>query len=134
MDQDKITNTETIILSWIKSSDDNFDTMLDLYGVKRYNWALFLGHLCLEKLLKAYFVKVNKMHAPLLHNLSRIAELSELQLSKEQKNNFATITTFNINARYDDYKQSFDQKCTKEFADVWIIIIKQYRQWIKELL
>ena len=85
MDQDKISNTESIIKSWIISSDDNFDTMLDLYSIKRFDWALFLGHLCLEKVLKAYYVKTNSLHAPLLHSLLRLAELSELQLLKEQK-------------------------------------------------
>jgi len=69
-----------------------------------------------------------------LHNLLRIAELSNLNLSKEQKADFATITTFNISARYDDYKQTFYKKCTPEFTAIWIEKIKSYRLWIKELL
>jgi hypothetical protein len=64
----------------------------------------------------------------------RICELARLELTQEQKDDFAMITTFNIKARYDDYKQSFYKKSTKEFADKWIEKIKSYRQWIKELL
>ena len=55
MGKDKIENIDKVINSWISSSDENFDTMLDLYYAKRYSWALFLGHLSIEKLLKAYF-------------------------------------------------------------------------------
>jgi len=134
MEHNKIENIVRIIQSWVSSSDENYDTMLDLYHAKRYSWALFLGHLSIEKLLKAYFVKVNEEHAPLLHNLSRLAELSHINLTNEQRIDFSTITTFNLNARYDDYKQSFSNKCTMEYTDLWIIKIKYYQQWIKELL
>jgi len=134
MGQDRIENIDRIIQAWVGSSDENYDTMLDLYQAKRYSWALFLGHLSIEKLLKAYFVKVNNEHAPLLHNLSRLAELSQINLTDEQRIDFSTITTFNLNARYDDYKQSFSNKCTMEYTDFWITKIKYYQQWIKQLL
>ena len=42
---------------WADSSDRDYKTMHHLYEKKDYNWALFLGHLVIEKLLKAYFVK-----------------------------------------------------------------------------
>jgi HEPN domain-containing protein len=134
MKQEKIGNIINIVESWISSSQEDFDTMIDLHKTRRYSWAMFLGHLCVEKLLKAYFVKMNHEHSPITHNLLRLAELSKLNLSNEQKTDFATMTTFNLNARYDDYKQSFYNKCTKEFADLWIEKITNYQQWIKELL
>jgi len=134
MGQSKIENTERIINSWISSSDENYDTMLDLYASKRYSWAMFLGHLCIEKLLKAYFIKVNGDHAPLVHNLLRLAELANLNLNDEGRIDLSTLTTFNLNARYDDYKQSFNKKCTKEYADFWIDKIQYYQLWIKELI
>lgn len=134
MEQNKIKDIEGVIAAWISSSDENFDTMIDLYNSGRYSWSMFIGHLCIEKLLKAYFIKVEHSHCLNLHNLIRICELAKLELTQEQKDDFATITTFNIKARYDDYKQSFSKKCTKEFADKWIKKINFYRQWIKELL
>ena len=130
MGQDKIENMDRIIQSWLNSSDENYHTTLDLYHAKRLSWALFPGHLSIEKLLMAYFVKVNLEHAPLLHNLSRLAELSYINLTDQQRIDFSTITTFNLNARYDDYKKSFSKKCTLEYADFWIIKIKYNHQWI----
>lgn len=71
---------------------------------------------------------------PLVHNLLRIAEKSEIDLDDEQQILFSTVTSFNIHARYDDYKQSFNQKCTPEFTAIWIGKIKDQRLWIKNLL
>lgn len=108
--------------------------MLDFYKIGRNNWALFIGHLCIEKLLKAYYIKIHHKHSMNLHNLTRIAELANLEITKEQKADFAMITTFNITARYDDFKQNFYKKCTPEFTNIWIEKIKSYRLWIKELI
>lgn len=134
MEQQLIDNVDNAIKTWIKSSDDNFDEMLDFYKIERNNWALFIGHLCIEKLLKAYHIKIHHKHSMNLHNLIRIAELTNLVLTKEQKEDFAMITTFNISARYDDYKQNFYKKCTPEFTNIWIEKIKSYRLWIRELI
>ncbi len=110
MEQANIENIDKAVNAWIKSSDGNYDEMLDFFTINRNNWALFIGHLCLEKLLKAYYIKVNYKHSQNLHNLIRIAELSNLKLTTEQRNDFAMITTFNISARYDDFKQDFYKK------------------------
>jgi HEPN domain-containing protein len=134
MEQKRIENLDNVIQAWVKSSDNNFDEMLDFYKIKRNNWALFTGHLCIEKLLKAYYIKIHQMHSMNLHNLIRIAEMANLELTKEQKADFAMITTFNISARYDDFKQNFYKKCTPEFTLTWIEKIKFYRLWIKSLI
>jgi len=123
---------EKLVNHWINSSDDDFATMQDMYNTKHYNWTLFLGHLVIEKLLKACFVKTKHQFPPLIHNLLRLAEKSDIELDTELTTFFATVTNFNINARYDDYKQSFYQLCTKDFTDIWFEKIKNYRQWIKQ--
>lgn len=134
MDQKLIDNVNNAIDAWIISSDNNFEEMLDFYKIGRNNWALFIGHLCIEKLLKAYYIKVHHKHSFNLHNLSRIAEMANMELTKEQRADFAMMTTFNISARYDDYKQNFYKKCTPDFTKIWIDKITNYRQWIKELI
>jgi HEPN domain-containing protein len=108
--------------------------MLSLYHSKSYGWALFLGHISIEKLLKAVYVKKNKKHSPFLHNLYRIAELSEIELTDDQSDWLDKITSFNLNARYDDYKREFYSLCTEEFAGDWIEKIKIFRSWIKQML
>lgn len=123
---------DKLIKYWIESSDDDFDTMIAMFDNKKFNWALFIGHLMIEKLLKALYVKINNDYAPFIHNLLRLAEKCDLKLNEEQKLFLVTVTAFNINARYDDYKMSFQQKCTPEFTSQWIENLKMNRQWIKK--
>ena len=88
----------------------------------------------IEKLLKACYVKVKSDYPPFIHNLLRLAEKSDLNLTDDKKEQLVTITAFNINTRYDDYKMSFKQQCTPEFTSEWIDKLKELRQWIKTLI
>ena len=44
------------------------------------------------------------------------------------------IAKFNINARYDDYKKEFQNKCTDEYTIEQIQNIEEVRTWLKNLL
>ncbi len=125
---------DKIVKHWIDTSDEDFQTMLGLYETKSYGWALFLGHISIEKLLKAVYVKKHKTHSPFLHNLYRLAELIGIEILDEQSDWLDKITSFNINARYDDYKREFYSLCTEEFTREWIEKIKILRSWIKQML
>lgn len=123
-----------IVKHWIDTSDEDFQAMLNLYDSKSYSWSLFLGHISVEKLLKAVYVNRHKKHAPFLHNLFRIAELSDIEMTNEQSDWLDKVTSFNLNARYDDYKREFYSLCTPEFTKEWIEKIKILRSWIKQML
>ena len=118
---------------WVDSSDEDFETMIAMFDSKRYSWSMFVGHLMMEKLLKALFVSVNNEFPPFIHNLLRLAEKCRLELNEENTLFFATVTAFNINARYDDYKMSFQKTCTPEYTAKWIEQIKIKRLWIRQL-
>ena len=122
---------DELIDYWTKSSNQDFGTMQNLFASKDYHWALFLGHLVIEKLLKAYYVKNIADHPPRTHNLLRLAEKCALDLSENQKDFLTTVNAFNIRARYDDYKMDFYKTCTEEFTKKWIKEIEGFRQWIK---
>jgi len=51
---------------WIDSSDDDFQAMTHLFEKGDYTWSLFVDHLVLEKLLKAWYVKINQITVPKL--------------------------------------------------------------------
>ncbi len=125
---------EKIVKYWINTSDEDYKTMLSLYDSKSYGWALFLGHISTEKLLKACYVNKFKKHAPFTHNLYRLAELIGLELTDEYADWLDEITSFNLHARYDDYKREFYSLCTPEFTSDWIDKINTIRIWIKQML
>ncbi len=108
--------------------------MIDLYQTQNNNWALFMGHLVIEKLLKAVYVKSKDEFPPMIHDLRRICEKTDVELDLTHQILLDSISRFNINARYDDYKQSFYQLCTDSFTSEWIDKIKDCRLWIKAKL
>ena len=125
---------QLILDYWIESSDKDFKTMLDLYQTKNNSWALFMGHLVIEKLLKALYVKNKGDYPPMIHDLRRICEKAGVEPNETEKVTLDTISRFNINARYDDYKQSFYLLCNDRFTADWIEKIKNCRLWIKRML
>ena len=46
-----------LIEYWFNGSETDFKTMEDLFHTKNNHWALFMGHLVIEKLAKALYVK-----------------------------------------------------------------------------
>ncbi len=127
-------NVEKIINYWLEMAENDYNTMIDLFNIKRYNWALFIGHLVIEKLIKAFYVKTHQKHPPLLHDLLKLIKKCDIQITDNQTDILDTITTFNINARYDDYKLAFYNQCTKEYTETWIENIKDIRTWITNTL
>lgn len=61
----KMLNEEQILRQieyWVESSEDDYKAMNNSYASKDYVWSLFIGHLAIEKLLKAvYSKKVKKL-------------------------------------------------------------------------
>ncbi len=127
---DNIENSEEIVKHWLQSAERNYITMNNLLNSKDYNWALFMGHLVIEKTLKAISVKKLKRHPIFTHDLLRLASKVNLEVSNEHQEWLDKVTTFNLNARYENYKQDFYKLCTKEFTDNWISKIKELRQWL----
>lgn len=121
---------------WMNSSDDDYNVMQYLYKGKKNSYCLFLGHLVIEKLLKGLYAKNNKENPYTIksHNLLALAEKCKLELSDEQIEKLQIITQFNISARYDDYKETFNKKCTDEYTEKQVENIEEVRTWLKKLL
>jgi len=73
--------------------------MMAMFKSKRYTWSMFIGHLMIEKLLKALYAKKNNDFPPYTHNLLRLAEKCDLNLDGGQILFLTTATVFNINTR-----------------------------------
>lgn len=119
---------DKVIDYWLNSSNTDLKAMKSLFRSGHYVWALFLGHLVIEKLLKAVYVKNIDTNVPYIHNLTKVAEEAKLELTEEQKDFLDEVTTFNIKARYPDYKGRFYKKATKKFTEHYIKEIKEFRK------
>ena len=93
-----------------------------------------LGHLVIEKILKGLYAKNNPENpiAPKIHNLILLSQKANLEVPKEIREKIQIINTFNISARYDDYKKSFANKCTNEYTAEQVKNIEEVQKWLKE--
>ncbi len=105
--EDRIENIDKIIHYWKESSDLNYKTMHNLLHSGDYSWALFLGHLVLEKLLKAHYVKSTGKHPFFTHDLLRLLRKSGLAATEETEQWLDDISTFNLNARSNKISTGF---------------------------
>lgn len=114
-------SNKEMIKNWLLKAEKDVETAKDLYRTKHYDWCLFIWHLAIEKALKAKILSLNK---PIIyiHDLNRLASETNIIFDKDQIINFNEITTFNLEARYDDCKFSFYKKANKEYAKKWMVI------------
>lgn len=126
---------EEHIQFWIESADNDLDTAQKLFEAEKFDWCLFLGHLVLEKALKAHYVQDNENQMPpRIHNLVKLAEKTHIPLSEENRVFFDEVSDFNLEVRYPEYKKEFQRKWTKEFCEEKFTKIKEHYKWLKSQL
>jgi HEPN domain-containing protein len=122
---------EEHINHWLNLTEYDLPVMDDLFASKRYDYALFMGHLVLEKVLKAFWVRDHELNfPPKIHNLKRIADETKLNLTDAQKKFLIKVNEFNIETRYPDYRMKFHKICNKDFAAKYIEEIKEFYKWL----
>ncbi len=115
---------------WLNSAAHDLEVAETLFENKKYDWCLYVGHLVIEKTLKAFYVRDNDEMPPRIHNLVKLAENTKLSPSEAQKMLLGETSRFNIEARYPDYKFSFYKLCTKEFTEEYFSRIKELHAWL----
>ncbi|HJX50679.1 MAG TPA: HEPN domain-containing protein [Candidatus Nanoarchaeia archaeon] len=123
-------NKQEKIQYWIKSAEKDWMVAGHLFEKEDYPYALFFGHLTIEKLLKAIFVSKVDEPPPFTHRLTYLAEKTGIAISPERMELLEIITDFNLEARYPDEKFSFHKKCTKEFTETNLKKIEEIREWL----
>jgi HEPN domain-containing protein len=119
---------------WVELAEMDIPVMNHLFEAGDYHYSLFIGHLILEKILKAHFIKKNFETPPRTHDLTRLASQTGLEFKEQQIKFLIIANSFNIEARYPEEKLSFYKTCTKEFALENIQKIKEMFSWLKSLI
>jgi HEPN domain-containing protein len=121
---------------WIETAEYDLKTAEAMLETKRFLYVGFMCHLVIEKLFKAYFIKVFKKDPPYTHNLRLLAEETNLLISLDdhQKDFIDFIQPFNIRARYPVEKDSLyrllDLKKCRDITNK----TKELSKWIKSRL
>ncbi len=125
---------EQIVAYWLTEAAEALQVADHLVEQADYSYALFFGHLAVEKVLKALFVTKLGQHAPPIHNLLRLARSAGLDVDDETAEKLITVTAFNLEARYPDFKRSFRQVCTSEYTVRQMAMIKELLKWLRSQL
>ena len=118
-----------IIKNWLLKAKVDVETAKDLFDSGHYDWCLFIWHLAIEKVLKTKIVSLNKQIL-YIHDLRRLAKETNLVFNNEQLSQLNEITSFNLEARYDDYKLTFYKKADKRFTEKWVKICESIYNFI----
>ena len=121
---------ERLLAYWSKSAASDLVVAEHLLQSGDYHYCLFIGHLVLEKALKAVYVKNVDRNPPSKHSLTLLAKKAQIELTQAQEAFLEEVTDFNLEARYPDIKFSFYKKCTKEFTEKYLNQIKEFYKWL----
>jgi HEPN domain-containing protein len=119
---------------WVEGAEYDLGVANAMLKAKKYPYALFMGHLALEKLLKGLLVKRTKAHAPFSHSLPYLLERSGIRVPEPMKIRLSEFMEFHLQARYPDASRAFYEKCTKGYTEARLKEIKQAFKWIKSKL
>lgn len=120
-----------IVDYWLSEGEQSLDVARHLFEKEDYSYALFFGHLAVEKVLKAIIAQKTDQQVPRLHNLLRLAQEAEVETTDEQRQILIRITTFNLESRYPDYKREFRKKCTQQFTRQEMRQVEEIFRWLK---
>ena len=123
---------ETHVEYWLAQSDNDLPVAESMLADGHYTWSLFIGHLVLEKILKAIYVSEHQKIVPRIHDLVKLAKSTSLNLSDEQLVFLSEVSDFNMEGRYPDEKNQFARRCDKQFATDYLRRIKEMRTWLKK--
>lgn len=122
---------EQIVQAMVFKAKSDAQTAQELYNMGRYDWCLFIWHLAIEKMLKAILLS-EKKEIEYTHKLLSLARKTNITISKSQEEYFREITTYNIEARYDDYKLSFYHKANSDYTQKWNVICADLYKFLTE--
>ncbi len=127
-------DSKKTISYWLEGAKYDLGVAGALLKSKKYPYALFMGHLALEKLLKAFIVKNTKEHAPFTHSLPYLAEKSRVKIPETILVKLREFMEFHFEARYPEADKAFYKKCTKTYAAKKLKEIKDVFKWVRARL
>ncbi len=110
---------------WLKSAKEDLETMNYLFDGGRYLHALFFGHLYIEKLSKALWVKNNDSNIPpKIHNILNLLKQANIQLDEAQNIFLLKLNRYQIEGRYPEDINNLSSITTKQLTLEYIESVK----------
>jgi HEPN domain-containing protein len=128
-----VTNEEKVQY-WVDLANYDIETANSMFREKRYLYVGFMCHQVVEKIFKAYYMKLTEDTPPYVHKLSFLAKRGDFYslLTAQQRQLIEELEPLNIEARYPEYKERLLRRLTPSYCTELIINTKALLQWTKE--
>lgn len=120
-------DVDALVSDWKADSLSSWDDARYLIEDKRITLGLFALHLSLEKILKTHIIKQTRVLAPKIHDLVRLAQLAQVDLSSEQIDFLSRMNFYAIHGRYLGAKFPIPSQQT---AKEYLYIAKELVEWL----
>lgn len=126
---------EEHIKSWIEQSKDDWEAVETLFRGRKYLQSLFFGHLVIEKLCKALWIKYNDSNIPpRTHNLLHILSQIPIEVEEHRSEFLLKLNRFQLEGRYPDHITNIKTISDESFTSGMIEEIKELKLWLLEVM
>ncbi len=123
------------VVFWLKSAENDLETMQYLYEGRRFVHALFFGHLYIEKISKALWILNNaENYPPKIHNILSILKQTDIKLDEVQMLFLLKLNQYQIEGRYPEDIEKLYKITDKQLTHEYITHIKTIAQCLQNKL
>lgn len=119
---------------WITYADYDLATARAMLDSGRYVYVLICCQQAVEKALKAVIISKTGELAPRIHNLTRLAELAEVQPGEDRTVLMARLSAFYFQSRYPGKTELPEGPAAKAHAQNVFTQSEEIVQWLRSTL
>lgn len=115
---------------WIELAEYDLVTAKHLLKTKRYVYVVFMCHLAIEKLLKACITEFTEMFPPKIHELDKLARLSNIEFPPEHATFVLELSAKGVPTRYPEDLKEYNH----QIAQACLTNTREVAKWLEQKL
>jgi HEPN domain-containing protein len=119
---------------WAERAQYDLDTADAMFKAERYLYVLFCCQQAVEKALKAVIAKKTGELPPRIHNLARLAEVAQIESSREDVRFLGELSGYYIQTRYPEEIRTAGATITRELAQAALGKTEETVTWVLSTL
>jgi HEPN domain-containing protein len=120
--------------NWVDDADYDLQSAKAMLDSGRYFFVVFMRHLTVEKLLKAFIVERQSVEPPKIHNLVGLVTRIGLTIPAEHRPLIDQLNTMSVVTRYPDGRRAIASTLTNESATSLYEGTVKLAEWLKQEL
>ncbi|MBK5285465.1 MAG: HEPN domain-containing protein [Bacteroidia bacterium] len=120
---------------WTQSAKKDFETMQYLIKGKKFVHALFFGHLYLEKIAKAVWIKSNnENYPPKIHNILSVLQQAKVSLEEKHQLFLLKLNQYQVEGRYPEDIEKLYKITDRKLVAEYVVTIKDIAKCLQKKL